>query len=80
MNEWINVNDKLPEDGRYLTCNMFSGYQILHLTSFSKDRGNIDDYDMKGLGAGFYDYDSECGYYPMNTITHWMPLPELPKF
>lgn len=78
MNQWNSVKDKLPTNGKYLTCSMFCGNQILRITCFSENREDVDEYEMMGLGAGFFDYDSECGYYPIDDITHWMSLPELP--
>lgn len=79
MSEWVSVKEALPENGRYLTCSVWAGKQMIDIDSFSTDRSKVDDYDMRGLGAGFYNQHSESGYYPVDDVTHWMPLPEPPK-
>ena len=75
--EWISVKDKLPnEDGDYLCC---WGNKYIRIYSFAKNLSKIDRYDFCGKKTGWYDLDSEWGYYEISSVTHWMPLPELPK-
>lgn len=83
MPEWISVKDRLPDkNGRYLCCydlGIVSGKSI-GIYSFAKNLYKVDKYDFKGMKRmGWYDYDSEWGYGEMSGVTHWMPLPELPK-
>ena len=83
MSKWISVKERLPDkDGAYLCCWKLSydDRYCTHIYSFAKNLHKVDKYDFKGKKrAGFYDYDSEWGYCEMEGITHWMPLPELPK-
>ena len=82
--EWISVKDRLPDkEGKYLCvdCSQMVGKPFIRILSFSNDLHEIDEYDFcsdKGK-SGFYGYDGEWGYYSAENITHWMPLPELPK-
>ena len=84
QNEWTSVKDRLPEkDGQYLcVCSAFQYSSPYIITSwFSENLYKVDKYDFfnrKGK-SGFYEYDSEWGYFEHNNVTHWMPLPELPK-
>ena len=77
--KWISVKDKLPDkDGRYLCC--WGEHKYIVIYSFAKKLSKVDKYDFKGKNRkGWYDYDSEWGYSEMCGVTHWMPLPELPK-
>ena len=79
MSEWTSVKDKLPDkDGDYLCC--WGERKRISIYSFAKNLLKVDKYDFgRKKRAGFYDYDSEWGYGEMCDITHWMPLPELPK-
>lgn len=81
QNEWISVKDRLPdEDGKYLCVKDALGTPCVNVCWFSKDLFKVDKYDFfdkKGI-RGFYNYSSEWGYYGTD-VTHWMPLPELPK-
>lgn len=78
MTEWISVEDRLPdEDGKYLCCR---SNKYIGIYSFTQNLRKVDKYDFAGKNRkGWYDYDSEWGYCEIHSITHWMPLPELPK-
>ena len=84
MPEWISVKDRLPEkEGKYLCAEYSKTFkeQFVNIFSFAKDLYKVDEFDFsyqKGK-SGFYSYDSEWGYIHRNEVTHWMPLPELPK-
>ncbi len=49
------------------------------VSRFATNLESVDEYDFKGVKrAGWYDfYDGE--FYEVDDITHWMPLPEIPK-
>lgn len=85
MSEWISVYDRLPEEnGDYLTARTSKWRDVLiDVLSFAKDlhkTGYVDFEDYEYIGkAGWYDYDSDWGYYDLDSVTHWMPLPEPPK-
>ena len=81
VQEWISVDDRLPEkDGAYLvTTNSFGDRQSVKLRWFAKDGENVDAYDLAGQKDVWYLYDIECGYVSINSVTHWMPLPQPPK-
>lgn len=81
MPEWISVKDRLPnKDGKYLCCWDFNGHKSIAIYGFAKNLSKVDKYDFKGKKhKGWFDYDSEWGYGEMSGVTHWMPLPELPK-
>ena len=62
--QWISVEDRLPEeDGYYLCCIK---------SSLFPDRVYID---ILECDKGSF----EEGHIYTDTVTHWVPLPELPK-
>ena len=63
MNEWISVNEKLPEKpGIYLIC--------------TDDEVFSAEYNPRRIRCAWTDdYEGYCDFSP----THWMPLPEPPK-
>lgn len=77
--EWISVKDRLPDDGqRCLCCQViayngtgYHGLYYFHISKVSESGQRIEN--------AFWGNDSEWGDYFMDNITHWMPLPELPK-
>lgn len=79
---WIPVSERLPEkDGEYLvtvkpTFKNMRNY-IKHC-DFARNLYLVDEYDFvdKKGAVGFYEYDSEYGYYEMTEVIAWMPLPE----
>lgn len=81
---WISVKDKLPEkNGDCLTYTppQRPGWKgSIKIASFAKDLYDIDEYDFEGEHrAGWYELDSEYGYFEWIGITHWQTLPEPPK-
>lgn len=77
---WISVNEKLPKHNqRVLICYKFrynKGVKMLDL-AFFQEVGEYDEADGK---RNVFCYDSyEWGHCPYEYVTHWMPLPELPK-
>ena len=85
MSEWISVKDKLPEkDEQYLVYKVYKGpnfneFGLQEVCGFATNLKDIDDEWFTKKRAGFYEYDSEVGFYEPAGITHWMPLPEPPK-
>jgi len=72
MNEWISVQDRLPES---------TGETILiavpNSRGISHGYGSVDiAYLRSDKNKTFYGTD---GKYLFEEITRWMPLPELPK-
>lgn len=82
VQEWIPVDDRLPEeDGTYLTAlnHHFGAHQGVSIRKFAKDGETVDEHELAGQKYVWYFYDSEYGYVPTDSVTHWMPLPEPPK-
>lgn len=81
MSEWISVKDRLPDkEGIYLCFYRYCGCDIFRILSFAFNLEEVDEFDFKGQNrSGWYNRDSEWGYYEMSEVTHWMPLPEPPK-
>ena len=65
VQEWISVEDRLPEDSTYVLARLSGGviYQALCLTNGSK----------QWYGATYE------GFVNKDTVTYWMPLPQPPK-
>lgn len=73
--EWIPVNKKLPKDGQ--DC-IVTSFGLIRLATYASDLFEVDEYDFnqqKGK-AGFFDYDNEYGFYELDSVTAWIPLPE----
>ena len=81
VQEWISVEDRLPENnGPYLvTINSFGGRKYIDVRWFAKDGEAVDEYELAGQENVWYYYYSEWGCISVDSITNWMPLPQLPK-
>jgi hypothetical protein len=80
--EWIPVTERLPEDdGDYLVAKKIFNNSIRQdVLRFAKDGRKVDKYDFQGEWKNiWYYYDSEYGYITVDSVTHWMPLPEPPE-
>ena len=64
VQEWISVDDRLPEEK--VNC-------IVHYR-----HAYCDDDDYWAIGMCFYDGE-KFQINPAYKVTHWMPLPEKPK-
>ena len=65
VQEWISVDDRLPENGGYVVC-------IAKRNPFSRFMPMVARIEKNGwVNPITEQYISE--------VTHWMPLPELPK-
>ncbi len=77
---WIPVTEKLPEkDGRYLVFKQYYGCTWFDVLRFAKDGESVSKYDLENAKDVWCGYDSEYGYFSVDSVTHWMPLPEAPK-
>lgn len=85
-NGWISVENRLPSgNGDYLVVKTLRGSRTpsIDVLSFAQDLhklGYIDFSEPQYKGrTGWYDYDSDIGYYDVDGVTHWQPLPDLPE-
>ena len=77
MSDWISVNERLPEDGTLVTANV-KEYKYSELsgpvTLLYEDLGEFACWCVFSPNSD--DYTVEIR---RDDVTHWMPLPELPK-
>lgn len=78
--KWIPVSERLPEkDGRYLVFKRHWNNTWFDVLGFAKNGERVSKYDLENAKDVWYGYDSEYGYFSVDSVTHWMPLPEVPK-
>ena len=80
MTEWIDVNERLPEDsGKYLVwlggIDQVGFGKLAHIAHFYSGNGyfSFSLNSAKELGK------KSCTEIDKLCVTHWMPLPEPPK-
>ena len=72
---WIPVSERLPEEnGRYVVY-INAKVPLIQIIPFAKNLHEIS-LDFTSKKAGWYDYDSEYGFFERTGIEAWMPLPE----
>ena len=81
VQKWIPVSERLPENkGDYLVAKQLFGDSYVRVVSFAKDGRKVSRYDFQNQWKNvWYEYDREYGYITIDSVTHWMPLPEAPK-
>ena len=77
MSKWISVKDGLPDlNGMYLVTIEYTDRRVIQIVSYAKNLSEIDEYDFRDdRGDGWYSYDGEYGYYAINNVIAWQPLP-----
>lgn len=79
MSEWIPVSERLPDKiGEYLVTQKtsFSDYVYRSIAGYALNLHDVDEYDFADKKrAGWYEYDSEWGYYEIDGVIAWMSLP-----
>ena len=77
---WRPASEPPKENGRYLVVQTDGKHKWQEVCKYATDLRKVDEYDFKGIKrAGWYAYDSEWGYYEVDDVTHWMPLPQPQK-
>ena len=78
--KWIPVTERLPEeDNRYATvCDFGNGVVSRGVLGFAKDFSKLVTYKTTAKDV-WYEYDRDFGFVMIDYVTHWMPLPTLPK-
>jgi hypothetical protein len=73
---WIPVSERLPDEWEKCLVTFKNDY--VGIMCYALNLYKVDEYDFctKKGKAGWYDYDSEWGYYSRDDIVAWMPLPE----
>ena len=75
--KWISVRERLPEiDGSYLV-RINSRGKYYKVVGYCHNLTLVDSWDFEGCNrGGWFNYDSEVGYYEVAHVTHWMPIPQ----
>ena len=75
--EW--ESEKSPDaDGKYLVVKKVFGRATIDVCYFAVNLKSIDKWDFREKRSGWYDYDSEAGYYEISNIVAWTKLPKVP--
>lgn len=82
VQEWVSVEDALPDDGEYLVRVKFAGRSFTMIASFAHSSQTLNEIVRYGVGDKqdfWYLDDCEYGVGEQMGVTHWMKLPAPPK-
>ena len=77
--KWIPVSKPPKKDGKYLVTIHYINItrDTIETVNYSKNLYKVNEYDFYDRKrAGWYNYDSEYGYYEVDSVIAWMPLPK----
>ena len=81
MVKWITCTERLPDkDDDYLVVkSIFGVCNIIGICGFTLNLHDLDEFDFPDENRpGWYEHDSETGYFERDCITYWAELPEMP--
>lgn len=69
------------KDGLYLCITNYHNHPYYRLCQWANDLYKVDSYYFENKRGvhGWYDYDSEAGYYVCGYVAAWAELPEIPE-
>ena len=73
--QWTPVSQPPKEDGQYLASMRVLDHNFIMIIGYATNLREVDEYDFQEEKAGWFDYDSETGYYEVTDVKAWMPLP-----
>lgn len=77
MTNWIKTSERQPtEENVYLVAYKIFDYIAYDTCRWTPNLHDIDEYDFaeeEDKHSGFYDYDSEWGYYEIKALA-WQPI------
>lgn len=77
MTNWIKTSARQPtEKGLYLVVYNILGHHMYETCMWTPNLHDIDEYDFaedEYNRSGFYEYDSEWGYYEIKALA-WQPI------
>ena len=77
MSEWISIKDELPKDA---SLGVHDSFPVLILTCVAYSECERLGYDDNSVKITTWQNNRFLGFPAGATIvTHWMPLPELPR-
>ena len=77
---WTPASDPPETEGQYLIAFKCYGSYVRDTACYSKNLYKVDSFNFRNRkGPGWYNCDSEAGYYECSNVRYWMPLPELPE-
>jgi hypothetical protein len=84
MNEWISVKDKLPNHHNIILVYYKKGIGVTNFVDSIKMnetlwRNGYGDEAVDIKKNPYFFVSQEVRQHTFNDITHWMPLPEMPK-
>ena len=77
-NNWISVNERLPEAGKLVLIRRNHGLLKTTAISFRRSEEEIalySEFNNEDFTCDCWDGQESNGY----VVTHWMPLPEPPE-
>ena len=74
---WIPVSERLPDrDGQYLVTKAIGKYTCIDCIDYSTNLSKTAlDFHGKNY-AGWYEHDTDYGYFETHRVIAWMPLPK----
>ena len=76
--KWIPVSEPPKKEGEYLVTLRYLTHNGVNTACYSKNLFKVNEYDFYGKRhkAGWYNYDSEYGYYEETNVVAWQALPK----